>query len=317
MTNSKRNKSYPESEQTQVQSRNGQQSGNGSKPHESEQSVFKIERYGKGQSYTRILNETLRNKQLCRVAHPLVVLAYALSKGRTWKLHSWQLRKEFGWGRLATRTVMRQLVEADFARLLIKRGNRGRVEGQLWEIRESPLVPWPPESDSPRGRLTEPRSDRASVELPHYKDGSGMNERVVGTNEKDASASSPCSKLHRPGPGVPPLADLSEEGREAVHAFSSHLSDRFPRRWLPVTKCSGGLDDALAVAVATGGEADEFAQLCRAVASVCADPRYQGRGGEYSYTDQSGETHSFTVPKAQRKYRGRNSIIDLIWENYQ
>jgi hypothetical protein len=32
--------------------------------HTSEQSIFKIERCGKGQSYTRILNETLWNKQL-------------------------------------------------------------------------------------------------------------------------------------------------------------------------------------------------------------------------------------------------------------
>jgi hypothetical protein len=115
---------------------------------------------------------------------------------------------------------------------------------------------------------------------------------------------------------VSPLAILSEEGSEAVNAFTSLLSERFPRRWLPVTKCTDKLDEALDRAVEIREDVEVFTRLCQDVARVCGDPRFKGRGGEYSYTDQCGEEHEFVVPKAQRKHRGRNSIMDLIWKNY-
>jgi hypothetical protein len=111
--------------------------------HEREQSIFKIERYGKGQPYTRILNRTLRHRLLCLIAHPMVVLAYALSKGRNWQLRSSDLQEEFDWGEAATRTAMRQLVEAGFALLLKGGGGYGKACGRRWVIRESPAIPWP------------------------------------------------------------------------------------------------------------------------------------------------------------------------------
>lgn len=155
-------------------SKNGQRNGtrgeaqtsNGGTPQDNEQSIFKIERYGKGQAFTSILNETLRNKRLCREAHPLVALAYALSKGGTWQLRSSQLRKEFGWGEQATRTVMHRLADEGFALLLKGGGGYGKACGQRWLLRESPSIPWPAKFETratPVSKTFETRTIRAST----------------------------------------------------------------------------------------------------------------------------------------------------------
>ena len=131
----------PTGAQNNGQAENSSNGSNGQ--HEREESVFKIEHYGKGQRYTRILNRTLRHRKLCRKPHPMVVIGYALSKGRTYQVRSSELRKEFGWGEQATRTVMRDLVEDGFALLLEERDEHGHIRGRRWVIRESPSIRWP------------------------------------------------------------------------------------------------------------------------------------------------------------------------------
>jgi len=112
-------------------------------------------------------------------------------------------------------------------------------------------------------------------------------------------------------PFVSPSAFSEEDHRKILGTFRDCLYERFLSRWLPVTKNTDNLAKALE---RVGDDHEGFTRLCHAVARVCADPRFKGRGGEYSIPD--GDGYAFTVPSAQQKHHGRNSIIDLIWDNY-
>jgi hypothetical protein len=104
--------------------------------------ILKIKNYRKrDQPYTRILNETLRDQRLGGMAR--AILAYALSRPSDWKLHSWEVAKEFQCGKFAVRTAMKQLKDAGYARIDLVRTPSGTVEGQEWLIRESPELEWP------------------------------------------------------------------------------------------------------------------------------------------------------------------------------
>ncbi len=104
--------------------------------------ILKIKTYRKrGQPYTRILNDTLRDQRLGGMAR--AILAYALSRPSDWKLRSWEVAKEFQCGEFAVRNAMKQLVAAGYARLDLVRAASGQVTGRVWLIRESPELEWP------------------------------------------------------------------------------------------------------------------------------------------------------------------------------
>jgi hypothetical protein len=110
------------------------------------------------------------------------------------------------------------------------------------------------------------------------------------------------------------LSSLPERQVRVAELFVQYLSERFPRRLMPITERTEALETALAQAAATEKEVKDFERLCRDVAWVCANPHFHGRGGRYNFTDRYGQ-HDFVVPNPQRKNRGRNSIMDLIWAN--
>lgn len=99
------------------------------------------DRQFKGRPYTRILNETLRDHRLGGMARG--ILCYALSRPSNWKLHSWELAKEFQSGEWAIRSAMKELVNAGYARLDLVRTPTGKLKGRAWLIRESPEMEWP------------------------------------------------------------------------------------------------------------------------------------------------------------------------------
>jgi hypothetical protein len=177
--------------------------------------ILKIERFGKRQSFTLILNDSLRDKRLGGLARG--IFAYAMTLPPTWKLHSWYLQKEFQCGRIAVRTAMQQLVDAGYARLEFERGNSGRIIGQCWRIRMSPKIPWNSShrevDDRPLG--TERSVNRLSVNRPQEelkspdsdkepKKKRRMKERgrARGTSTPDPKPSSDdvspsCSSVHQ------------------------------------------------------------------------------------------------------------------------
>ncbi len=100
----------------------------------------------------------------------------------------------------------------------------------------------------------------------------------------------------------------SPEEQELIDIYTELLSDKF-RRWMPVTQYTDALQEALA------GFADapeDFEQFCRLTAMACdKEPAAQGE-----WSCKNGKEESEVVlPKPQRKHRGRNSVIDLIWNN--
>jgi hypothetical protein len=137
---------------------NGQRDGNsatapaqarkrtGSEPAEAEPcSILKIDLYGKGGSYTRILNDTLRDPRIAGL--PLTVLCYALSMPRNWQIRSWHLRQVFGCGEQALRSAIKRLVEAGYARMhyIHSRSPHGsKIVDRCWQFRESPKLQWLP-----------------------------------------------------------------------------------------------------------------------------------------------------------------------------
>ncbi len=129
--------------------RDGALNGTTSKPYgappKAQCSILKV-RHGKdprfkGRPYTRILNETLLDERLGGMAR--AILCYALSRPENWKLHSWEVAKRFHCGEWATRSGMKDLAEAGYARLVLARTATGTIRGRAWQIREAPELPWP------------------------------------------------------------------------------------------------------------------------------------------------------------------------------
>jgi hypothetical protein len=102
-------------------------------------SILKIKSYGR-HAFTRVLNETIRDPALGGLAR--AILCYALSMPENWQIHSWQLKQEFGCGRLAIRKAMRELQDAGYAQRVLRRDD-GEITGSAWLIRESPKLRWP------------------------------------------------------------------------------------------------------------------------------------------------------------------------------
>jgi hypothetical protein len=233
----------------------------------------KITKYGKGQSYTRILNETLRDKRLGGLAR--AILVYALSKPPDWKLRSWQLEQEFDCGRIAIRSAMKQLVKADYAKLVLERGSGGRVVGRSWLIRESPQMSWPP-----RGRWHDGRSNRRSVDRPHYERTSGTNEPVLQTKER-TRRSRDVAYVFVPD-GFEGIELLTPAQRVGVNYYNAKLP---PLGWFPITEVSEALIDALAYFE------DDAEGLCSLIDHVVENP------------------DDPTLPK-------RRTLVRLLWQSY-
>ena len=119
--------------------------------------ILKIKSYDGAGGYTRILNETLRDRRLSGMARG--ILAYALSRPSNWQTRSWELQQEFRCGEWAIRIAMEELVSADYARLDLVRAPDGKVTGRAWLIRESPKLAW---SDNRRNVKNKSRQKRAS-----------------------------------------------------------------------------------------------------------------------------------------------------------
>jgi hypothetical protein len=103
--------------------------------------IEKIGNYDKDQPYTRTLNTTLQDERLG--ARALSLLAYLLSMPPNWQPHYRQLAKRFKCGEWAIRAAMRELVEARYARRRVMRSPDGKhAAGTIWDIRESPEIPW-------------------------------------------------------------------------------------------------------------------------------------------------------------------------------
>jgi hypothetical protein len=91
-----------------------------------------------------------------------------------------------------------------------------------------------------------------------------------------------------------------------IDIYTELLSDKF-RRWMPVTQNTDALQEALA---RFADAPEDFEQLCRLTAMVC--DKEPAAEGQWSRKD---DEESVVLPKPQRKHRGRNSVIDLIWNN--
>ncbi len=120
--------------------RNGKRKSKSKRKPKTQCTILKIQSYRR-KKFIRILNETLRDHRLGRMAR--AILCYALSRPSDWKLHSWEMAQEFRCGEWVVRKAMKELVSAEYARLILVRTATGRVTGRGWLIRESPELEWP------------------------------------------------------------------------------------------------------------------------------------------------------------------------------
>ena len=103
--------------------------------------IEKIGKYGEDQPHMRALNKTVQDERLS--AKAVGVLAYLLSLPPNWEVHSEQLAKRFDCGERAIRAAMKELNKAGYARRRVVRSpDRKHAVGTIWDIRESPDIPW-------------------------------------------------------------------------------------------------------------------------------------------------------------------------------
>ena len=219
-----------------------------------------------------------------------VILCDVRSKGINWQLRIREVRKRFGWGERAARTAMRQLTNAGWAQLEYERGKRGAILGSHYVIGKMPF--------------TETAVTQASVNSSVREDGPEERNKKLpsdeGTKRKQVAQASAGAESNSS------LDWASPEEQELIDIYTELLSDTF-RRWMPVTQYTDALQEALA------GFADapeDFEQLCRLTVMVC--DKEPAADGQWFRND---DKESVVLPKPQRKHRGRNSIIDLIWAN--
>jgi len=87
--------------------------------------------------YGVIPSSTANDENL--TAEALGVLSYLLSKPQTWEVRIGDVRKRFGIGNDKMRRIMRELVDAGYARLIERRGENGRLAGTFYEISDRPI----------------------------------------------------------------------------------------------------------------------------------------------------------------------------------
>ena len=145
--------------------------------------IVKIRKYGR-RKFTRILNETLCNRQLGIEARG--ILSHLLSKPFDWKPRVWALAKEFGCNKRVIRKGLKNLEVEGYARLLKFSGGYGKACGSLWQIRESPELPWP----ASKIRRVEIRHvENSNVEKVARIQTNELYKRKSSTNKRDKGAS--------------------------------------------------------------------------------------------------------------------------------
>ena len=210
--------------------------------------IQKIESYGK-HPYTRILNDTIRDQRLGAAARG--ILCYALSHSDHWQVYSWQLQKEFGCGKTAIRSAMKQLVKAGYARLDFVPKPDGTLGGQAWRIRESPTMEW---NDCNGGNAfavhretenqplgTERPVFRRSENQPHKERRSIKNEKKRKELRTKESTRHNSASLRHDDVGIKGMEFVSEEHQLSIDYFNAKLQ---PLGYLPVTKISPQLEHA-------------------------------------------------------------------------
>lgn len=178
MNERKLNGTYPSQIGAQAQSGNGQQTNGSNGQHDSDQD----QRYGKGEFFLGP-KLALLDTQLGALAFR--VLCYGLSKGNQWRFRSWQVKQQFGCGKVQLQTAMRELREAGYARLLKTGGGYRKACGQFWEIRKSASQPWTPDPDTPlKNGKFESIEIRPSKNDAHKKERSLKKENTIGISKR-------------------------------------------------------------------------------------------------------------------------------------
>jgi hypothetical protein len=150
--------------------------------------IEKIGKYGEDQPYMRALNKTVQDERLS--AKTLGVLAYLLSLPRNWKVRSDQLAKRFDCGEEAISAAMNELREHGYARLRVVRSPDGtRAAGTIWDVRESPEIPWPVKA---KGKSREP--ENPSLRKPESQKTPPHTNDVLMTNKTKTTNDVPIAK---------------------------------------------------------------------------------------------------------------------------
>ena len=272
--------------------------------------ILKIGKYGR-RGFTRILNETLCNRRLSGMAR--AIMGYLLSKQHDWKPRVWDLANEFDCCNQVIQKALKNLEAEGYAHLVKFGGGDCKACGSLWQIRESPELPWGAKSRQRKISTVENLDDREGVSYTNersYKRKSSTKKRVhtqrvhvagdapdvvddkavaLKTEEEERVCDAPAAASNERTTSAArcrrevDLSGYDNDERCIIDELWHNKVCAADPRCLPVTKYSQQVSDALAV-----HDYESFADLCEGALN-----------GEASWGGRKNKT-----------------LVGLVWSNY-